>query len=147
MQFYAWMSRFSTTRLFFPTAICDMLARLRQTKQQTPTERTGQANSTLRWTPIRDAAPRRPERHRKLSGHEKRRYLSNVTECNIFRAKPIFDKTNFQRTREPRSNYVRRSEFKISPVLAPNWNFRRDRQDSWTTKHGANNEDTYIHDN
>lgn len=29
--------------------------------------------------------PRRSKRHRKLSGHEKRRYLSNVTECNIFR--------------------------------------------------------------
>lgn len=62
-------------------------------------------------TMLNTDAPRRcrhPERHRKLSGHEKRRYLSNVTECNIFRAKPIFDKTNFQRTREPRPNYVRR---------------------------------------
>lgn len=117
------------TRLFFPTAICDMLARLRQTKQRTPTERTGQANSALRWTPMRPrrAAPRPPKRHRKLLGHEKRRYLSNVTECNIFRAKPIFDKTNFQRTREPRPNYVRRrssyarrkhGEFKISYILS-----------------------------
>lgn len=73
----------------------------------------GQANSTL--------PPRRSKRHRKLSGHEKRRYLTNVTECNIFRASPIFDKTNFQQTRELRPNYVRyrssyerRCEFKIS---------------------------------
>jgi len=63
------MSRFSTTRLFFPTAICRVLARLRQTKQQTP---TGRANSTQQRT-----AMRRSGRHRKLSGHEKRRYLSN----------------------------------------------------------------------
>lgn len=129
------MSRFSTTRLFFPTAICDMLARLRQTKQQPPTGQTEQANSTLCWTPMRcRAASRRPERHRKLSGHEKRRYLSNVTECNIFRTKPIFDKTNFQRTREPRPNYVshhssyarrKHGELKIPPILAPNWNSKR----------------------
>lgn len=131
------MSRFSTTRLFFSTAICDMLARLRQTKQQTSTGRTGQTNSSTvlnadappRRVASRCAAPRCPERHRKLSGHEKRRYLSNVTECNIFRAKPIFDKTNFQRTPEPQPNYVRHrssytrricSGFKIRPILAPN---------------------------
>lgn len=79
----------------------------------------GQANSTLLNA---DVPPRRVVRNviANFRGMKKRRYLTNVTECNIFRASPIFDKTNFQRTRELRPNYVRyrssyarRSEFKI----------------------------------
>jgi len=82
------MSRFSTTRLFFPTAICRVLARSRQTKQQTPTGEQTAHNSGRRCA-VRDVI---------ANFRGMKNVAISLTECNIFRAKPIFDKTNFQRT-------------------------------------------------
>lgn len=63
-----------------------------------------------------------------FGGYEKRRYLSNVTECNIFRVQAQYSIKPISNGRELRPNYVRhrssyarRCEFKI-PHLVANWN-------------------------